>query len=323
MAEQTQQPTNNSISYRIDDLEAQDAHEFFDSSDWHLDNKLSFTNKFKTSTGSAKFVLKGKASNKDDGITYKTNFEAQLNTKLDSKDAQFKFKPGKITSHFDLGFKQVGKNWLNPYVVVNTPTTFKNINADSKTTLGAVFHMNHFDKIPATVNLNLNIGQKEGRYTFDFIKNSLLNWKNFTFSSIAKIGLSGPVIKKTHETSLQYAHGSMSAYFAMNNGSDLVCPKGINEISAGLTHSVCDKLTVAAEGIRTLGDDASDEYNLGLTFNHCPGFNWTFVTKNFESIGMLIKMKSKKKNLDVSACYEKSLKDADDFNWGLKFAYKQ
>lgn len=329
MTEQQQQPEfpqpkKNSLSYRIGDLEAQDAHQFFNSGDWHLDNTFSFTDKLKTTGGSAKFVLKGKPSTGSDGTTFKLKYDTQLDTTINGTTAQFKVNPGKITSHFDLGFRQLGKNWLNSYVVVSTPTTFRDINADSKTTIGNVFHMNVFKGFPGIVHGNLDIAQRDGRYTFNLTKNSLFTWNNFTLSNIARINLSGPIAKKSSEVSLQYADGPVTANFGLVTSDPMTLGQGVEEISAGLTHQATKKLQIAAEAVRTLGGDSpSDAYNIGLKFDHCDGFNWRLVTRNFETIAMLMKLNSKKNGFDVSACYEKGLKDQDHFNWGLKFTYNQ
>ena len=319
------QPTKDSTAYRIGDLEAQDAQDFFDDNTWHLNGRTTWESKAKTSNGNIKFAFNLTPTRGDDGkVIFATGTETKITTRLPKTSgngatlpATFKFKGGKITSHFDLGFLQFGNHWVNPYTVLNIPTKFTNITNASSYTLGALLHLNLNTK--ATVNLNFNLETgADGKAQVSFKENATAEWKDFTLNALVKAKLAGPAPIFNEEVNIQWSKGPNTIFL----GNDLTFGGNnfnINSTTVGLTHQLQDNTHIAATATKEHGENGALKYNIGVGSTY-KGFETRTYYNSANRIGFLAKFNIQK-GLDASVCIDKKIKE-NDFVWGLKFTNK-
>lgn len=315
----------HAYTFKINEFDGDVATRFF-TSDFHLDNTISTNLKLGLSTPGTAFKLTfntkpGKTTTTSTEGTFTFPISEQWSSNGHPLSSELKFKPKAFVQTFSYNpILLKGANnthWINPYIVLNVPTTFSDLNKDSVASFGAVLHING-ESVKSVLNNQTSIARSGDDYKFSVVANNLMTWKNFKISSINKLNLArGEKWTKTNSVSVGANFQNLWANLVFENKGE-----GENTIGLGLKQKVNEKLTVAAQRWQELSTDGLGEatHDFGVEYNHCPGFQTKAVLTNLKTLGFWANFAPKSKKWSASACYDRQIK-GDEFNWGLKLNY--
>ena len=315
----------HAYTFKINEFDGDVATRFF-FSDFHLDNTVSTNLKLGLSSPGTSFKLTfntkpGKSTTTSTEGTFVFPISQQWSSNGHPLSSELKFKPKAFvqTLSYDPILLKGAKHthWINPYIVLNVPTTYSDIAKDSVTGIGAVLHING-ESVKSIINNQTTISKSGDDYKFNVVSNNFAAWKNFKVSSINRLNLvRGEKWTKSNSVSVGANFSNLWANLVFENKGE-----GENTLGLGLKQKVNDKLAVAAQRWQELSSDGlgSATHDFGVEYNHCPGFQTKAVLTNLSALAFWANFTSKSKKWSASACYDREIK-GDGFNWGLKFNF--
>jgi hypothetical protein len=301
-----------SNTFNINDLDGDATDDFFGS--FNPSGKVTVASKLKTSLGKVKLNadIVPKADGKPLG-KFSTN--SAIETTIDGNPAIFKFKKTGINSHFDLGVQTIapGVAFLNPYVVIDTPSAFKDLNKESKTTFGTVLHC-YNPRFPAVMNLNLTHSNKGGKLGLDTKFNASVSHLDFKASFKNNYSLTTGDLK-AQELLFGYEKGNTSAHLRMTQGPAL---GSLATLEVGLLQKMSDKVKIAGKFSKDA--DKNMSHRFGAEYKHCTGLSGKFALSDMKAASLFVKL-NPCKNFETSLSLERGLDSAAELKYGVNVTY--
>lgn len=263
-----------SINYKIDDLDGQKVREWF-RDDFGANRTIELQPKLKSDRG----FVKGKiVVDPSDKAHINITEDIEIQTTIDTNEAQFKIKPRELSAVFDMGIRPIGLHWLNPYIGITIPRSSTSIRGANSLNLGFIFHNQPSltSRLRSRFELILQQAEPEKklRTEIDFKANIAYYYSNFVFGLYEAWSLTSG-FGRVGRVSIGARQNEFGGFAQL----ELKDRWTLSGLLLGASYRPIKDLTFfgqVGKSLLTVGDEkttAPARFAVGAEWQHCSGFS--------------------------------------------------
>lgn len=171
-----------------------------------------------------------------------------------------------------MGLRQIGENWINPYVSVLIPRSGSTLKDESVTTLGLLSHRRFTSSLSDRLHFELAIrqqgGAKDSGARVDFTTSGKIAYRNLVLGFYEHWNLTDQ-FKSDARVSVSGSHDKLQGFAEV----DFENLHDFKTLTLGANFRWCKKLGFYAKAIKSLTDiKETPEVHFGADYQHCTGF---------------------------------------------------